>query len=91
MPFDPYVPATALAYVVLQVSALLWMTGAWARAATVPAIVMSGALIVFILGMLTPLPLPLTMLPLALGLPLGVLYLAALWLARMALSLRRNA
>jgi hypothetical protein len=88
MTFDPYVPATALAYVVLQVSALLWMTGAWARAATVPAIVMSGALLVFVLGMLTPLPL--TVLPLALGLPLGVLYLAALWLARMALSLRRS-
>jgi hypothetical protein len=31
------------------------------------------------------------MLPLALGLPIGVLYLAALWLARMALSLRRSA
>ena len=91
MPFDPYVPATALAYAVLQVSALLWMTGAWARAAMVPAIAMSGALLVFILGMLTPLPLPLALLPLALGLPVAVLCLAALWLARMAQSLRRSA
>ncbi|MGI1661676.1 hypothetical protein ACRDNQ_05490 [Palleronia sp. KMU-117] len=89
MPFDPYVPATALAYVLLQVPALLWLTGAWARAAMVPAVAMAGALLVFILGMMTPLPL--TILPLALGLPLGVLYLAALWLARMALSLRRSA
>jgi hypothetical protein len=90
MPFDPYVPVTALAYVGLQVPALLWLTGPWARAATVPAVVMALALLVFVLGMLTPLPL--TILPLALGLPLGVIYLAALWLARMArVAMRRGA
>jgi hypothetical protein len=88
MPFDPNIPAIALAYAVLQVAALVFFRGAWARAAAVPAVYMALALALFDLSM--PADLPLAVLPLALGLPVAVLYLAALWLARGAAALRRS-
>jgi hypothetical protein len=87
MPFDPFDPAIALAYAGLQVTALVFFRGAWARAAAVPAVFMALALALFILSM--PADLPLAVLPLALGLPVAGLYLAALWLARAAAALRR--
>jgi hypothetical protein len=89
MTFDPYIPAVAFAYAGLQVAALALFKGAWARAAAVPAVLMALALVLFIFGMMAQLPL--ATVPLGLGLPLSVLYLAALWLAWGAVNLRRNA
>ena len=86
---DPYIPAIALAYAGLQVAALALLKGAWARAASVPAVFMALALVLFIVGML--IQRPLATVPLGLGLPLSVLYLAALWLAWAAATLRRSA
>lgn len=68
-----------MAYLLLQVSALVFLKGVWQVAAVVLALSMAGALVLFLVGI--ALSVPVVSLPLAVGLPIVTLALGALWLA----------
>ena len=68
-----------VAYLLLQVSALVFLKGVWQVAAVVLALSMAGALVLFLVGI--ALSVPVVSLPLAVGLPIVTLALGALWLA----------
>ena len=69
-----------VAWLALQVAALKWVTGAWRRAALVPAFALGAAFAIAILGVLSGSNIaPIWV---VLALPLCLAWLVALWLLR---------
>lgn len=74
---DPFVPLMALAYLLLQLTALFWIGSAWQRLARLPLWVF-GAGTVFLVAV-GAFGSPLTAVLMAVSLPIATGYLAVVW------------
>ena len=75
---DLFVPAMALAYVLLQVAALFWSSPTWRRLGRVPLWTFGVATVALLVG--NAIGAPLAALLMFVSLPIMTAYLAALWI-----------
>ena len=84
---DPYVPQMALAYLLLQLSALTWPQRPWRRAARLP--IWAFGLGTVCLVAFDTIGAPLTGLLMIVSLPCATAYLAFLWVLFLTIGPRR--